>query len=183
MRESHKWSQEELAVLVGMPQTAISRLESPDYGKATITTLKRMARVYDVGLDVRFVSFSHLVDRMSKTPRLDMGLTSDSVDVPSFEEEERDGAFRADVATASPVLGPVNTMGGGAQINVISIEEPATFALQISNTVSQMISPAVASVRVFVNAQPVVDSRQQPNLDLWSDMVYQNVPMAHSHSA
>jgi transcriptional regulator with XRE-family HTH domain len=87
MRESRNWSQEELAALVGMPQTAISRLESPDYGKPTITTLKRMARVYDVGLDVRFVPFSLLVDRMSKTPRLDMGLTSDSVDVPSFEEE------------------------------------------------------------------------------------------------
>jgi transcriptional regulator with XRE-family HTH domain len=93
MREARNWSQEELAALVGMPQTAISRLESPSYGKPTITTLKRLARVYDVGLDVRFVPFSLLIDRMSKTPRTDMGLTSDSVDVPGFDEEEEQGVF------------------------------------------------------------------------------------------
>jgi len=93
MREARNWSQGELAALIDMPQTAISRLESPNYGKPTITTLKRVARVYDVGLDVRFVPFSLLVDRMSKTPHMDMGLTSDSVDVPSYEEEEEQGAF------------------------------------------------------------------------------------------
>jgi hypothetical protein len=85
-----------------MPQTAISRLESPNYGKPTITTLKRMARVYDVGLDVRFVPFSLLIDRMSKTPRMDMGLTSDSVDVPSFEEEEEQCVFGS-VVSAGPI--------------------------------------------------------------------------------
>jgi transcriptional regulator with XRE-family HTH domain len=102
MREARNWSQEELAALVGMPQTAISRLESPNYGKATVTTLKRVARVYDVGLDIRFVPFSLLVDRMSKTPRVDMGLTSDSIDVPSFEEEVSQGAFDNQPSTIVP---------------------------------------------------------------------------------
>lgn len=102
MREARNWSQEDLAALVGMPQTAISRLESPNYGKQTITTLKRMARVYDVGLDVRFVPFSVLMDRMSKTPRMDFGLTSDSVDVPSFEEEVTNGVFDNQPSTFIP---------------------------------------------------------------------------------
>jgi len=109
MREARNWSQEELAALVDMPQTAISRLESPNYGRPTITTLKRMARVYDVGLDVRFVPFSLLVDRMSKTPRVDMGLTSDSVDVPSFEDEEHDNVFKTPSTTIVPEALPART--------------------------------------------------------------------------
>lgn len=104
MREARNWSQEELAALVDMPQTAISRLESPSYGKQTITTLKRMARAYDVGLDVRFVPFSLLADRMSKTPRVDLGLTSDAVDVPSFEEEMEQGAFDRNAATVRAAI-------------------------------------------------------------------------------
>jgi transcriptional regulator with XRE-family HTH domain len=88
--------------MVGMPQTAISRLESSNYGKPTITTLRRMARVYDVGLDVRFVPFGQLVDRLSNTPRLDMGLTSDSIDVPSYEEETERGLLPNEIPIETP---------------------------------------------------------------------------------
>jgi transcriptional regulator with XRE-family HTH domain len=100
MRESREWSQEQLASQVGMPQTAISRLESSGYGKPTITTLKRMARVYDVALEVRFVPFSKFVNRISGTPYIEHGLSSDALDVPSFEEELDRGYF---VATSSAV--------------------------------------------------------------------------------
>jgi transcriptional regulator with XRE-family HTH domain len=93
MREARGWSQERLAAQVGMPQTAISRLESSSYGKPTITTLKRMARVYDVALEVRFVPFSKLLNRISGTPYVESGLSSDAIDVPSFDEEENQGAF------------------------------------------------------------------------------------------
>lgn len=94
MREARKWSQGDLAARVDMPQTAISRLESPSYGKPTITTLKRIARVYDVALDVRFVPFSQLIDRLSGTPRFDTGLSTESFDVPSYEEESERGTFQ-----------------------------------------------------------------------------------------
>ncbi len=93
MREAREWSQEQLAGKVGMPQTAISRLESTNYGKATITTLKRIARVYDVALEVCFVPFSKFVDRISGTPYLERGLSSDALDVPGFEEEFERGCF------------------------------------------------------------------------------------------
>ncbi len=98
MREARDWSQEQLAAQVGMPQTAISRLESSSYGKPTITTLKRMAKVYDVALEVRFVPFSKLLNRISGTPYLEHGLSSEAIDVPSFEEEERQGVFTQVVA-------------------------------------------------------------------------------------
>jgi transcriptional regulator with XRE-family HTH domain len=62
MRQARGWSQKDLADRVGMTQEGVSRLENPDYGKSTLTTLKRLASVFDVGLVVRFVPFSHLVD-------------------------------------------------------------------------------------------------------------------------
>src|SRR5262249_12942397 len=43
MREKEEWSQIDLGHAVDMNQNAISRLENPFYGKATLTTLKRIA--------------------------------------------------------------------------------------------------------------------------------------------
>jgi len=93
MRVAAKWSQEQLATAAGMNQNAISRLESPEYGKATITTLKRLAAEFDVGLIVRFVPFSAVVDWVSGTPRVDCGLTSDALAIPDFAAEEEAGVF------------------------------------------------------------------------------------------
>jgi hypothetical protein len=70
-----------------MTQNAISRLESSTYGKATVTTLKRLASVYDVALIVRFVPFSYLVDWVSGIPQVDFGISSSSFDVPSFDND------------------------------------------------------------------------------------------------
>ena len=47
-------SQEQAVEKLGMNQNAISRLENPYYGKSTLTTLKRIASAYDVGLLVEF---------------------------------------------------------------------------------------------------------------------------------
>jgi len=93
MRVALKWSQDRLAKETGMNQNAISRLESPEYGKATITTLKRLAAEFDVGLIVRFVPFSAVVDWVSGTPRVDRGLTSDALAIAGFVTEEEAGVF------------------------------------------------------------------------------------------
>jgi transcriptional regulator with XRE-family HTH domain len=50
-----------LGALAGMKQTAISRLENPDYGNLSVNTLKRIARALDVGLIVRFAPFSEIL--------------------------------------------------------------------------------------------------------------------------
>src|ERR1039457_5142222 len=62
-RDKLGWCQERLAREVGMNQNPISRLESPAYGKQTLTTLKRLGAAMDVALIVRFVPFSELIDR------------------------------------------------------------------------------------------------------------------------
>jgi transcriptional regulator with XRE-family HTH domain len=94
-------SQEKAMEKLGMNQNAISRLENPYYGKATLTTLKRIAAAYDVGLLVEFVPFSKLVDHVSGTPHTDQGLNPATMSVPSFEEEAQQGAFDGQQASSS----------------------------------------------------------------------------------
>jgi len=89
MRDQNDWSQQELATKAGMTQNAISRLENPFYGKATITTLKRVATVFDVALVVRFVPFSQLVKWVTGTTFEDHGLSMESTTIPSFTQENR----------------------------------------------------------------------------------------------
>jgi transcriptional regulator with XRE-family HTH domain len=93
IRDRLKLSQEQLAAEVGMTQNAISRLESPDYGKPTLTTLRRLAAAFDVGLIVRFVPFSELGDWVSGTPRVNEGLSGESLAIPGFDAEEEAGVF------------------------------------------------------------------------------------------
>jgi transcriptional regulator with XRE-family HTH domain len=100
-RDKAGWSQERLAKEVGMNQNAISRLESSDYGRPTITTLKRVAASLDVGLVVRFVPFSEMIDWVSGTPRVIEGLTTAALAVPSFEREDAGGVFSE---------GPISTL-------------------------------------------------------------------------
>jgi len=76
-----------------MNQNAISRLESPDYGKPTLTTLKRLAAAMDIGLAVRFVPFSELMDWVSGSPHVLEGLTHAALAVSDFEREETEGVF------------------------------------------------------------------------------------------
>jgi hypothetical protein len=74
-----------------MGQNNLSRLENPDYGKHTVSSLKRIADALDVALVVRFVPFSQYVDWVSSTPHLDEGISPVAMAVPSFEDEEESG--------------------------------------------------------------------------------------------
>jgi len=93
MRAKKEWSQEELAQHLGSNQNAVYRLENPNYGKQTITTLKKVAAAFDVALVVRFVPFSQLVDWVGGKPYIDPGLSEDALAVPSFDDEMKAGVF------------------------------------------------------------------------------------------
>jgi transcriptional regulator with XRE-family HTH domain len=80
MRQERGWSQAHLAKLLGTSQNAVYRLESPQYGKYSITTLKRLASIFDVGLAVWLVPFSKLIDRVTH-------LSTEDIIVPSFDDD------------------------------------------------------------------------------------------------
>lgn len=55
------WKQGDLACRVGKPQSVVSRLENPSYGKMTIQTLLDVAAAFDVALVVKFVDFNRFL--------------------------------------------------------------------------------------------------------------------------
>ncbi len=104
LRDQRKWSQEVFARHAKKHQAAVSRLENPDYGGFTLTTLKEIASAFDVALIVRFVPISELVE-------WELNLSPKSVQAVSFDEdayfkekkkEETIALTSAQYATISP---------------------------------------------------------------------------------
>ncbi len=62
LREDNGWTQEELAQRASKAQETITQWENPNYGRYSQNTLKKLAKAFDVGLLVRFVAFSELVE-------------------------------------------------------------------------------------------------------------------------
>jgi transcriptional regulator with XRE-family HTH domain len=81
LREQRNMSQSKLGREAKMAQERISILEDPNAEtKPSLNTLLRLASAFDVGLDVRFVPFSTVLDNSINTdPKL--------LEVPSFNEE------------------------------------------------------------------------------------------------
>jgi transcriptional regulator with XRE-family HTH domain len=59
-RELRKMSQGDLAEAIGTQQSAISRMENPEYGKYSIPILLKVANAFDCALLVKFVPYSAL---------------------------------------------------------------------------------------------------------------------------
>jgi len=62
LREQRGWTQERLAREAKTTQTAISRVEDPNYGKLSLNSLYKLASAFDVALLVKFVPFSRLLN-------------------------------------------------------------------------------------------------------------------------
>ncbi|MGB6837009.1 MAG: helix-turn-helix transcriptional regulator [Dehalococcoidia bacterium] len=80
LREKNGWTQEQLAQRAGSKQETICQWENPNYGRYTLMSLKTLAVTFDVGLMVRFVPFSELVNWNTT-------LTPQRIAPPGFTEE------------------------------------------------------------------------------------------------
>jgi transcriptional regulator with XRE-family HTH domain len=63
LREKLGLSQTEFGKLVGKPQTVVSRLEDPDYGRVSIRSLLDVAEGANVALVIEFVSYPEFLAR------------------------------------------------------------------------------------------------------------------------
>lgn len=116
MRGREGWSQTELARRCGTSQNAISRLESPRYGKPSLTTLKKIAGVFDVALIVRYAKFSELTDWV-------VNLNSETVLVPSFDQEELRPHWGAGDAPHFAISTPVMPKQDRRKLTQVTLEQ------------------------------------------------------------
>jgi transcriptional regulator with XRE-family HTH domain len=133
LRKKEVWSQEELGNRSGKPQNVISRLENPDYGKFTISTLLDIASAFDVALMVRFVPFSCL--RFSLND-----LSESALAVPKFEEERRDALSPRSIPSQLEWLTFLSTgvVSVGSNFGFTNTESGATV---VSNTTDNPVTP------------------------------------------
>jgi transcriptional regulator with XRE-family HTH domain len=80
LRKQREWSQEKLAESATMKQERISALENPS-NVPNISTLKKLANAFNIGLIVRFVPISEMM-------KWKLNLTPESLDVQSFDQED-----------------------------------------------------------------------------------------------
>lgn len=70
-RKFRNMSQSELAKALGTRQSAISRMEDPEYGAHSLDTLKQVAHAFDCALLVKFISYSELAKESEKLSETD----------------------------------------------------------------------------------------------------------------
>lgn len=83
LRKQRGFNQQELAKIAGMLQPRISAMEQVGGGQLNLDTLKKLAAALDVGLLVKFVSFSELI-------KWSNDFSPDDFSVPSFDAEISD---------------------------------------------------------------------------------------------
>jgi hypothetical protein len=80
MRDQRGWNQGKLSAELDKPQSVVSRLEDPSYGKVTVQTLLEVAATFDVALQIRFVPFSTFLTQTRN-------LSTQSMQVISFDDD------------------------------------------------------------------------------------------------
>jgi transcriptional regulator with XRE-family HTH domain len=86
LREQRGMSQAAFGKLLGKPQSVVSRLEDPDYGKVSLQTLLDVASALDIPLLVEFPEWEDWFRRISRLKKNEL------------ERREFDGVFQTDQA-------------------------------------------------------------------------------------
>ena len=133
LRELRGWTQKQFGEKAGMAQAWVSKLEDPNYGKLTLSTLLKVASAHDVALVVDFVPFSKLL-------RDTVTLSPESFKVPSFDEDSFDFGEEDVAVTTEQLATPV------AALISAPIREPQEFRIQTvevspGRTISFVVSP------------------------------------------
>ncbi len=97
IRMQRGWTQNDLAKRLHTTQAAVSRLEDPSYGRYTLSTLVELAKTFDTGMQVRFVSFVTMLHE-TFVPN------AKTREVPTFEEEAPHVDFYRPATSSSGVV-------------------------------------------------------------------------------
>ncbi|KGH03995.1 hypothetical protein P608_24895 [Comamonas thiooxydans] len=84
-RQKRKWTQRQLAERLGTQQSAVRRLEDPEYGRHSLNTLVKVAHAFDCALQVRLLPFSEFAE-------ISNNLSPEATFAASFIEEFTNGS-------------------------------------------------------------------------------------------
>lgn len=151
LRERNGWTQEELGQRTGKAQETISQLESHDYGRFTMKTLKMIASAFDVALEVRFLSFGDLITRL-------INLSPETIAPPSYEAERQmsfaevpGGSSEWNVSLEVVKYAPVGGFGlhGGASTLFVPWLPYATISAEVVDSTGDiLVKPTVSKPEV-----------------------------------
>ncbi len=119
LREARFGRQKDLADHLRMKQAQVSQLESPDYGRFSLSTLLRLAGAFDVPLIVRFGNWSELADwhgNLSKARLAPQDYEQESAALQTVTNRDTDGTV---AQLRLPILTTVS------RSNIISLEDCA----------------------------------------------------------
>ena len=123
LREQRELSQRELGRAVDPPmaQERISILEDPNAEtKPTLNTLLRLADSMDVGLEVRFVPFSTVLDRSVRTDFRELRVSSFVDELPELEREAERNVLRG-----TAVVHTWEMFASGTNENILTMPLPS----------------------------------------------------------
>ena len=86
LREQRGLTQAKLAELSNMKQERVCALEDVDYDAWTISTLRKLARAFDVHLQVSFIPFSQGIQDVANFSRNALEVESREVDLEHFRK-------------------------------------------------------------------------------------------------
>jgi transcriptional regulator with XRE-family HTH domain len=121
LREQRGWSQAELGRRLDKPQSVVSRLEDPDYGKVTLKTLFEVAVAFDLPLYIDMPDwdewFRLMSDMSSRNLRRD---SFDAINLVAIANQQQAAVQNIAIAQGSGILtwgtgwqstGPVGLIG------------------------------------------------------------------------
>ena len=125
-------TQADLAEKLGTRQSAVARLEDPDYGKQSLSVLHKIAAIFDVAAWVEFVPFSTLVQR---TADLSPAALTPAPYSSEFDEEGQPNTSVTLAVDGSPICARnfMRATTGGASLFIQSphVNYVKTFSLDI----------------------------------------------------
>lgn len=154
MRHERGWSQPTFARELGTTQNQVYRLENPAKSKPTISTLKKVAALFDVALVVRFVPFGELIDYLTGTPRLDSGLSTARNRPLGFTEELP--SLEASLVSREPSNPPHEKNTPSAE-PAQSPARPGDNVIEMEKAMSGQTSPLPNQIRPPLRAEQDTD--------------------------
>ncbi len=121
LREQRDWTQGALAEELKTTQTAVSRLENPEYGKLSLNSLYKLASAFDVALLVKFVPFSRLIEEFKDASPQALSAASFENELKELEEwaakedtpaEKLPPVAKVAAPPLRPVAAPASTLAG-----------------------------------------------------------------------